>query len=99
MTKQTRKKYTPEYKLEAVALVRDQGFSIGEAAAHLDINHNMLRRWLKEHDFQPFSDCQGKAGMTPEQKRIRELEKQVRELQLDNDILKKASSYFAKHMR
>lgn len=37
--------------------------------------------------------------MTPEQKRIRELEKQVRELQLDNDILKKTSSYFAKHMR
>ena len=59
----------------------------------------MLRRWLKEHDAQPFNDYQGKAGMTPEQKRIRELEKQVRELQLDNDILKKASSYFAKHMR
>lgn len=37
MTKQTRKKYTPEYKLEAIALVRDQGLSIGEASAHLDI--------------------------------------------------------------
>lgn len=99
MKKQSRKRYTPEYKLEAIALVNDQGFSIGEAAAHMDINHNMLRRWLKEHELQPFSDYQGKAGMTAEQKRIRELEKQVRELQLDNDLLKKASAYFAKHQR
>lgn len=99
MTKQTRKSYTPEYKLEAIALVRKQGFSIGQAAAHLDLNHNILRRWLKEHDAQPFSDYQGKAGMTPEQKQLRDLEKRIRELEVENDILKKASSYFAKHMR
>lgn len=99
MKKQLRKRYTPEYKLEAITLVNEQGFSIGEAAAHMDINHNMLRRWLKEHEVQPFSDYQGKAGMTAEQKRIRELEKQVRELQLDNALLKKASAYFAKHQR
>lgn len=44
MTKQARKSYTLEYKLDAVALVRKQGFSIGQTAAHLDLNHNILRR-------------------------------------------------------
>lgn len=99
MTKQTRRSYTPEYKLEAIALIRKQGFSIGRAAAHLDLNHNILRRWLKEHDIQLFSDYQGKAGVKPEQKQLRELEKRIKDLELENDILKKASSYFAKHMK
>lgn len=87
MTKQTRKSYTPEYKLEAITLVRKQGFNIGQAVAHH--NHNILCRWLKEHDAQPLSDYQGKAGMAPAQKHLRDLEKRIRELEVKNDILKK----------
>ena len=42
-----RRKFSREFKLEAVNLVRDRGVSIVQAARDLDINHNMLRRWLK----------------------------------------------------
>ena len=48
-----RKKYSREFKVEAVNLVRERGVSIVQAARDLDLNHNMLRRWLKEHDSDP----------------------------------------------
>ena len=45
----TRKKYPKEFKLDAIGLVLDQGYSRSEAARSLDINANMLCRWIKEH--------------------------------------------------
>ena len=48
-----REKYTREFKLEAVNLVRDRGVAIVQVARALDFNHNMLRRWLKELDADP----------------------------------------------
>ncbi|PTN11565.1 transposase [Nitrosomonas aestuarii] len=44
----TRKQYSKEFKLDAISLVQDQGFTIAEAARSLEINTNMLRRWIKE---------------------------------------------------
>ncbi len=44
----TRKKYTKEFKLDAVSLVTDQGYSRAEAARSLGINANMLCRWVQE---------------------------------------------------
>jgi len=45
----TRKKYSKEFKLDAVSLVLDQGYTRREAAKSLDINEQMLGRWVKEH--------------------------------------------------
>ena len=44
----TKKQYTKEFKLDAVSLVLDQGYTVAEAARSLEINANMLRRWIKE---------------------------------------------------
>jgi transposase-like protein len=43
----TRKKYTQEYKLDAVGLVKDQNLNRSEVARNLGINANMLGRWVK----------------------------------------------------
>ena len=48
-----RRKFSREFKLEAINLVRSRGVSIVQAARDLEVNHNMLRRWLKEHDGDP----------------------------------------------
>lgn len=44
-----RKQYTKEFKLDAISQVMDQGYSVAEAARSLEINANMLRRWIKEY--------------------------------------------------
>lgn len=45
-----RKKYSKEFKLDAMSLVKDQGYTRIEAARSLDINTNMLGRWIKEYE-------------------------------------------------
>ena len=91
-----RRKFSREFKLEAVNLVRDRGVSIVQAARDLDINHNMLRRWLKEHDGDPKHAFPGLGQMKPEQLEIDRLRKEVARLKAERDILKKAAAYFAK---
>ena len=96
----TRKQYTKEFKLDAISLVLDQGFTIAEAARSLEINANMLRRWIKE--FQTGDDGQafrGNGKLTPEQEEIRRLKSEVRQLKLEKQILKEAAVFFAKETK
>ena len=91
-----RKKYSREFKVEAVNLVRDRGVSIVQAARDLEVNHNMLRRWLKEVDADPKHAFPGLGQMKPEQFEIDRLRKEVARLKAERDILKKAAAYFAR---
>jgi len=92
----TRSKYTKEFKLDAVSLVVEQGYSRAEAARSLDINANMLGRWVKENDFEDDQVFRGNGKLTPEQEEVRTLKAQVKRLQMEKDILKKATVFFAK---
>ncbi len=91
-----RKKYSREFKLEAVNLVRERGVAIVQAARDLDLSHNMLRRWLKELDADPKHAFPGLGQMKPEQLEIDRLRKEVTRLKAERDILKKAAAYFAR---
>lgn len=88
----TRKKYPKEFKLDAVSLGLDQGYTRIEAAKSLDINSTMLGRWVTEHkrssDGQAF---RGNGKLTPEQAEIRQLREENRRLKMEKDILKKAT--------
>ena len=86
-----RKKYSREFKLEAVNLVKARGVSIVQAARDLDLNHNVLRRWLKELDADPVHAFPGLGQMKPEQLEIDRLRKEVVRLKAERDILKKAA--------
>ena len=86
-----RKKYSREFKLEAVNLVKTRGVSIAQAARDLDLNHNILRRWLKELDADPTHAFPGLGQMKPEQLEIDRLRKEVVRLKAERDILKKAA--------
>jgi transposase len=91
-----RKKYSREFKLEAVNLVRARGVAIVQAARDLDLNHNVLRRWLKEHYCDPQHAFPGLGTMKPEQLEIDRLRKEVTRLKAERAILKKAAAYFAR---
>ena len=92
----TRKKYPKEYKLDAVSLILEQGYTRIEAAKSLEINATMLGRWVKEHkqsdDGQAF---RGNGKLNPEQKEIKRLKQQVKRLETEREILKKATVFFA----
>ena len=91
----TRKKYSKEFKLDAVSLVLEQGYSRSEAAKSLGINANMLGRWIKEQASDDGQAFRGNGKLTPDQEEIRKLKAQVKRLQLEKDILKKATVFFA----
>lgn len=94
MTK--RKQYTKEFKLDAVSLVTEQGYSRAEAARRLGINSNMLARWEKEWVDAADQAFRGNGKLTAEQEEIKTLRAQVKRLEMEKAILKKATVFFAK---
>ncbi len=93
MTK--RKKYSKEFKLDAVSLVTEQDYSRTEAARSLEINSNMLGRWVKEQQADDGQAFRGNGKLIPEQEENRRLKAQVKRLEMEKEILKKATVFFA----
>ena len=83
-----RRKFGREFKLEAVNLVRERGVSYAQTARDLDVNINMLRRWVKEFGSDPKHAFPGLGQMKPEQLEIDRLRKEVTKLKAERDILK-----------
>ena len=90
-----RKKYSKEFKLDAVSLVIDQGYTRVEAARSLWINHSMLGRWAKEQQEEDGHAFRGNGKLSTEQQEIKSLKADVKRLQIERDILKKATAFFA----
>lgn len=93
--KRTYKQYSKEFKEEAVALVREQGYSVPEAAKSLGIASNMLYRWKDQVEAQ----LEGKTLSVDERTELKQLRKDVKTLRMEKEILKKASAFFAKEMK
>jgi transposase len=91
-----RRKFSREFKLEAVNLVRERGVTAAQAARDLDVHENVLRKWVREFGADPKHAFPGLGQMKPEQLEIDRLRKEVAKLKAERDILKKAAAYFAK---
>ncbi|MCD2180417.1 IS3 family transposase [Rhizobium sp. C1] len=84
-----RRKFSREYKLEAVRLIRERGVSVAQAARDLDVHENVLRKWVKEYGSDPVQAFPGHGQMRPEQLEIERLRKEVAKLKAERDIPKK----------
>ncbi len=93
MTK--RKSYSNEFKRDAVSLVLEQGYSRAEAALNLEVGINALSRWVKEYQEKDKHAFVGKGKLTPEQAESRQLKARIKRLEMERDILKKATVFFA----
>mgnify|MGYP000072974485 CR=1 FL=1 len=91
-----RRKFSREYKLEAVKLVKERGVAVAQAARDLDVHENVLRKWVREYGDDPSQSFPGKGQMKPEQLEIDRLRREVAKLTAERDILKKAAAYFAR---
>jgi transposase len=92
-------KYSKEFKLDTSALVVEQNYSQAEASRNLGVNPNMLGRWIKEADNEDGHAFRGNGKLTPEQEEIRNLKAQVKRLEMEREILKKATVFFAKETK
>jgi transposase len=91
-----RRKFTREFKLEAVKLVRERGVSFKQASQDLNVHENVLRKWVTDSTNDPQHAFPGQGQMKPEQLEIERLRREVQKLKAERDILKKAAAYFAK---
>ena len=91
-----RRKFTREFKLEAVRLIRDRGVSYAQASQDLGVHASQLRDWVKKFADDPQHAVPGQGQMKPEQLEIAQLRREVTKLKAERDILKKAAAYFAK---
>lgn len=94
-----RRTFDAAFKLQVVQMIREQGLSVGQVCRDQDLVDSAVRRWLAQYD----AEQSGQAGigkpLTPEQQRIRELERENQRLREDVSLLKKASAFFARELK
>ena len=90
--------FTPEFKKEDVALALQPDMHVGKVAKDLDLTPSALARWMKQ--FRPTSSTSKTKGNDPTveqlKKQCQKQQKQIRLLTMERDILKKATTFFAK---
>jgi transposase len=91
-----RRKFTREFKFEAVRLIKDRGVSYVRASQDLGVHTSQLRSWVRKFADDPDHAFPGHGQMKPEQLEIARLRREVAKLKAERDILKKAAAYFAK---
>jgi len=95
---QNRRKYDSDFKKNAVLLSNEPGRSVSEVAEKLGINGDLIYQWKKALKKKGVLAFPGKGieALTEEQKRIRDLEKRLKDAEMERDILKKAMAIFSR---
>jgi transposase len=94
-----RRNFDTSFKLQVVQMIKEQGMKISQVCEDMNLGETAVRRWLRQAE----AEWSGGSGigkpLTAEQQRIRQLEAENRQLKVDNDILKKASAFFARELK
>ena len=88
-----RRKFTREFKLSAVKLVNEQGYSISQAGKSLGVDANCVRGWVARYSKELGMEPKGDGALAAEIQRLR---KENARLLMEREILKKAAAFFAK---
>lgn len=90
-------KYTKEFRQEAVKLVTDAGLSIPEAGRRLSLAPSTIGNWVKAHKFGRLAEIgKDQKPLSDKDMEIARLKRELAEMKMERDILKKAAAYFAK---
>jgi transposase len=92
--KKRQKRYTKEFKIEAVKLVTEKGMKASDVARDLGISQPALGAWIKDYQRIGQEAFPDKGNMSSQEDKIRQLEQQVKRLTIEREILKKAMAYF-----
>ena len=94
-----RRRYTREFKLEALRQVRDTQRPQAEVARELGLNPETLYRWSRELREDPTQSFPGNGQLKDRDKEVEQLRRAIARLQAENAFLKKVSAYFAKDLQ
>ena len=92
MTEKNRSSFSPEFKLEAAQLVTVKGYSVKEAALAMGVSDSAMRAWVKQLKSERQGISPKASPLTPEQQKIRELERKIKRIEEEKEILKKATA-------
>jgi transposase len=90
------RKFSKEFKLEAVNLVLARGVSLAQASRDLGVSENVLGRWVREFKQSEQQAFPGHGIQKPDDAEVTRLRREVAQLKMERDILKKAAAFFAK---
>ena len=95
-----RKKYTSEFKDAAVKLVKENGGSksVSAIARDVDVPESCLHNWIRRHDIDAGNGPAG-ALTTAERQELTLLRREIREVRMERDFLKKAAAFFARESK
>ncbi len=92
MAKKKGPNFSPEFRLETAQLVVDQGYSQKEAAQAMGVDYSTIGKWVSQLREERSGKSPKASPMTPEQVEIRELKKRIERLELEKEVLKKATA-------
>ena len=95
MEKRRRRRFTKEYKAEVVDLIRKSGKSVGAVSSELGLTETAVRRWVQQAEIDLGGGPAG-ALTTEERDELAALRKRVKTLEMEREILKKATAFFVK---
>jgi transposase len=91
-----RRTFTPEFKIQAVKLVTEQGRSVAEVARDLDLSESLLRSWKQALAHNGNQAFPGHGNLPALEDELRRLRAENKRLQMERDIVKKAPAFFAR---
>ena len=96
MATRERRKFTPEFKREAVKLAAQPGRSLSAVARELGVERSVLKRWVDNFAAGRYEKDQALPLKSAQQKELEQLRRDLAKARMERDILKKALGYFAK---
>ncbi len=95
MPRRKRRKFTPEFRAEVVALCQAGDRSIGQVAKDLDLTETAVREWVRRAEADA---CRGRPGelTSAEREELTRLRRENKQLRVEREILKAAATFFAK---
>ena len=92
MNKKTRPTFKPEFRLEVAELVVKQGYSVREAAEAMNVGKSTVDKWVRQLKSEQQRITPQGSALTPDQRKIKALEKKIRQIEEEKEILKKATA-------
>ena len=92
MTGKRRPNFSPEFKLESAQLVVDQNYSVRQAAEAVNVSASSMDKWSRQLREERNGTSSMPNALSPDQRKIQELEKRIKRIETEKEILKKATA-------
>lgn len=96
MAKDGRRRFSREFKLEAVRLANQEGVPVAQVARDLGLRDSVLRRWMKQYEEKGEQAFGGSGRIAPRDEELVGLKRELARVKRERDFLKSAAVFFAK---